>query len=65
MKSLTLRGLLWVLGTFTSAYHNYYLSEVWDVVISPNPNSYWSELSLQQCFMLESLLISKIDVLGP
>ena len=32
MKSLTLRGLLWVIGTFTSAYHNYYLSEVWDVV---------------------------------
>ena len=54
MKSLTLRGLLWVIGTFTSAYHNYYLSEVWDVVISPNPNSYWSELSLQQCFILKS-----------
>ena len=44
MKSLTLRGLLWVIGTFTSAYHNYYLSEVWDVFISPNPNSYFSEL---------------------
>ena len=65
MKSLTLRGLLWVIGTFTSAYHNYYLSEVWDVVISPNPNSYWSELSLQQCSILKSLLISKINVLGP
>ena len=65
MKSLTLRGLLWVIGTVTSAYHNYYLSEVWDVVISPNPNSYWSELSLQQCFILKSLLISKINVLGP
>ena len=65
MKSLTLRGLLWAIGTFTSAYHNYYLSEVWDVVISPNPNSYWSELSLQQCFILKSLLISKINVLGP
>ena len=51
MKSLTLRGLLWVIGTFNSAYHNYYLSEVCDVVICPNPNSYWSELSLQQCFM--------------
>ena len=36
---------------FTLAYHNYYLSEVWDVVISPNPNRYWSELSLQQCFI--------------
>ena len=44
---------------------NYYLSEVWDVVISPNPKSYWSELSLQQCFILKSLLISKINVLGP
>ena len=53
MKSLTLRGLLWVIGTFTSAYHNYYLSEVWDVVISPNPKA------IGQSFHFNSVLFKK------
>ena len=74
MTSLTLRGLLWVIGTFISAYHNYYLSEVCYVGpsyfklishISPNPNSYWSELSLQHCFIYKSLQIFEDKRFGP
>ena len=56
MKSLTLRGLLWVIGTFTSAYHNYYLSKVWDVVISQIAY----QIAIGQSFHFNSVLFKKV-----